>query len=72
MSPQLAELSKKQESGLIDGVGTLGALQSLTFQGVGEGGADTYLVKFLNGALLVHINLDSSGIINGLALQPAP
>jgi hypothetical protein len=29
-------------------------------------------VKFLTGALLVHINLDSNGIINGLALQPAP
>jgi Domain of unknown function (DUF3471) len=71
MSAELAATAKQQESGLIGGVGSLGALQSITFKGVGPGGEDTYLVKFLTGALLLHINLDPQGIITGLALQPA-
>jgi hypothetical protein len=72
MSPELAAVARQQEPGLIDGVGSLGPLQSITFKGVGPGGEDTYLVTFLTGALLLHINLDSKGIISGLGLQPPP
>jgi hypothetical protein len=72
MAPELAAVARQQESGLIAGVGSLGALQSLTFTGVGPGGEDTYLVKFLTGALVLHIKLDSMGIITGMGLQPAP
>ncbi len=71
MSPELAAVARQQESGLIEGVGSLGALQSITFQRVGPGGEDIYLVKFLTGSLLLHINLDSKGIINGMGLQPS-
>jgi Domain of unknown function (DUF3471) len=72
MSPELAAVVRQQESGLIDGVGSLGALQSIVFKGVGPGGEDTYLVTFLTGALLLHINLDSKGIISGMLLGPPP
>jgi hypothetical protein len=72
MSPELAAVARQQESGLIDGVGGLGALQSITFQSIGPGGEDIYLAKFLTGALLLHITLDAKGTISGLGLQPAP
>ncbi|HEY6457044.1 MAG TPA: M56 family metallopeptidase [Steroidobacteraceae bacterium] len=72
MSPEIAALTRQQEPRLVDAVGSLGALQGITFQGVGAGGADAFIVKFLSGALLVHIKLDSRGIINGFALQQPP
>jgi hypothetical protein len=36
------------------------------------GGTDIYVARFANGALLVHIGMDSYHTINGLLLQPAP
>jgi hypothetical protein len=54
------------------GVASLGALQTVTFQNVLPQGADSYLVKFEGGSLLVSIVLDSKGIITGMGLQPAP
>jgi hypothetical protein len=72
MSPELAAKSRPVEADLIDGVRSLGALQSIAFQAVDAGGVDIYVVKFLSGSVLLHINLDSKGVITGLDLQRFP
>jgi bla regulator protein BlaR1 len=73
MAPELAAVAEEQAQRMTSSVSSLGALQSIAFHGVDPSGADTYLVKFANGGLLVHINMDSKGIINGLLLlQSAP
>jgi bla regulator protein BlaR1 len=72
MSPELAAKSRPVEPDLIDGVKSLGALQSLAFQGVDSGGVDIFVAKFLSGSVLLHINMDSKGVITGLDLQRFP
>jgi hypothetical protein len=72
MSPELATRSKPVESDLISGVASLGAFQSVTFQGVDPAGVDIYVAKFLSGSVLLHINMDSKGVITGLDLQSFP
>jgi hypothetical protein len=71
MSPALAEAMKAQADQAAGIISSLGALQSLTFQGVEASGADAYLAKFLTGSLLFHIVIDSKGIINGFGVTPA-
>jgi hypothetical protein len=70
MSPQFAEVMKGQADQAAGIISSLGALQSLTFQGVEQSGADTYLAKFLSGSLLFHIAIDSKGIMTGLGVSP--
>ena len=72
MSPQLAEVVKAQYDQVSGAISGMGALQSLTFQTVEASGADTYLAKFLSGALLISIVIDSKGIITGMLLRPGP
>lgn len=72
MSPALAAVAKQQESRTPEIAASLGAFQSLVFQGVGAQGFDTYLAKFDKGSLLVRIQLDSKGIITMLGAQPYP
>jgi hypothetical protein len=72
MSPQLAEAARSQADRAAGMFSTLGALQSLTFQGVEANGTDTYLAKFLGGSLLIQIVLDSKGTITGMLMQAAP
>jgi hypothetical protein len=72
MSPQLAEVARSQADQTAGIFSSLGALRSLTFQGVEANGADTYLAKFLDGSLLIHIVVDSKGTIIGMFMQPAP
>ncbi len=72
MAAPLAEAMKAQADQAAGVFGSLGALQSLTFQGVEPTGADTYLAKFLDGSLLMHIVVDSKGVIDGLGLSPPP
>jgi bla regulator protein BlaR1 len=72
MSPELAAAVEQQAPMAAEQIGGLGALQSVTFQGVDPSGVDVYVVKFLSGSLLIHINLNSKGVITGLLMQPAP
>jgi len=72
MSPRIAASSRQMEPDLNDGVKSLGALQSITFQGVDPSGVDIYVVKFVSGSVLLHINMDSKGVITGLDLQRFP
>jgi hypothetical protein len=71
MSPQLAEAMKGQADQAAGIISSMGALQSLTFQGVEPSGADAYLAKFLTGSLLFHVVIDSKGIISGFGVTPA-
>jgi bla regulator protein BlaR1 len=72
MSAELAAVAEEQAPLIANDVGSLGAMQSITFQRVDSNGSDAYVANFAHGTLLVHINMDSHGIINGLLLQPAP
>ena len=71
MSPELAAVAAQQTDKSADLMATLGALQSITFQGAPQG-ADVFLVKFENHSLTVSIHLNSKGIIDGLLMQPVP
>jgi bla regulator protein blaR1 len=72
MSPMLAAAAKQQESMMPSLAASLGAFQSLAFQGVGTQGADSYVGKFEKSSLLIHIQLDSKGTIAMLGAQPYP
>jgi hypothetical protein len=50
----------------------MGAVQSITFVGIGAMGADTYNVKFANGALQFGIALGDDGKITALGGRLAP
>jgi D-alanyl-D-alanine-carboxypeptidase/D-alanyl-D-alanine-endopeptidase len=65
MTPELAEMSRPQTEHIEGLFARLGALQSITFKGVGPGGADVYDVKFEHGALDWRILLDGAGKIAG-------
>ena len=72
MGPLLAKASREQSSQISQLVGPLGALQSITLQGVSTMGYDSYLVKLEKGSLAVKITLDGQGIIQGMLVQPYP
>lgn len=65
MSPGLVEATRNQLSQLQSMVKPRGALQSLTFKGVGPAGADIYVVQFENGSFEYRIMLDADGKIVG-------
>ena len=71
MSAGLAGATRQQLSQLQDMVVQLGALQSVTFKGVGPGGADIYLVKFEKGALDYRIWLAPDGKVESANARPA-
>jgi hypothetical protein len=65
MAPQLAAATRQQLTQLQAMVKPRGALQSLTFKGVGPAGADIYHVKFENGTFEYRISLSADGKIAG-------
>jgi CubicO group peptidase (beta-lactamase class C family) len=70
MSPAFADLTRQQLPQLQGALQQLGAMQSVTFNGVGPGGADIYEAKFENGGLELRILLSAEGKINGVGLRP--
>jgi len=64
MSPGVADATRRQLPQLQSTITGLGALQSMSFTGVGPGGADIYLVKFEKGALEYRIWLTPDGKID--------
>ncbi len=70
MSPQLAELTRKQLNGLSEWFGGMGALKSLTFQRVAENGADEYLAEFAKGRLRIEMGVDDEGRMDRVDLEP--
>jgi CubicO group peptidase (beta-lactamase class C family) len=61
MSPGLADLTRQQLPQLKSIVAQFGALQSVTFKGVGQGGADIYEIQFEHSKTEWRIMLDPEG-----------
>jgi Glyoxalase superfamily protein/Domain of unknown function (DUF3471) len=72
MSPALADATRHQLPNLRSGHEELGALQSVTFLGVGRQGEDVYTVRHENGASHWRIALDSKGTIATAWVTPGP
>jgi len=70
LSPSLAQITRQQLPQLEGNIGKLGALHSMTFKGVGPGGADIYAVAFEKGALEFRIWLGPDGKIDGANFRP--
>ncbi|MGO9257630.1 MAG: serine hydrolase [Bryobacteraceae bacterium] len=70
MSPAFADVTRQQLPDLKSGANQLGAVQSVTFKGVGPGGFDIYEVKFQNGMMECRIGLTPDGKIEGMGFRP--
>ena len=70
MSPQIADLTRKQLPQLKTMMAGFGALQSVTFKSVGPGGLDVYEVKFEHATVEFMIMLGPEGKTQGLGLRP--
>jgi len=72
MSPTQAFIIKLQLSELHGAVNTFGALKSVTFKGVGPGGADIYDVVFENHATQWRILLGADGKSEAIGVTASP
>ena len=70
MSPGLAAATRQQLPQLQSNITQLGAMQSVTFKGVGPAGPDIYQVKFENGSLEYRIWLAPDGKVENAAVRP--
>jgi hypothetical protein len=71
-TPDFAVLARKYAS-VTDGViSGLGGLQSLTFKGVGPGGADIYEIKFDGGVIDWRIIMAPDGKVAGVGIRKMP
>jgi CubicO group peptidase (beta-lactamase class C family) len=70
MSAGLANATRQQLPQLESTLKQLGALQSLTFKGVGPAGPDIYTAKFENGVLEYRIWLAPDGKIESATVRP--
>lgn len=70
MSPGLADAVRAQTPQLTPALQSLGAVQSIEFQRVGDGGWDVYRVKFANGSLMWRIGLAEDGKVNYALVLP--
>jgi hypothetical protein len=70
MSAQLGDLTRQQLAQLQSTVTALGAIQSVTFKGVGPAGPDIYEVKFDKGAMEYRIWLAPDGKVESLNVRP--
>jgi CubicO group peptidase (beta-lactamase class C family) len=71
MSPGLADATRQQLSGLQSTLSSLGSLQSITFKGVGPGGADIYQVKFDKDSFDYRIWLAPDGKVDSANFRPS-
>jgi hypothetical protein len=69
MSPGLADVTRQQLPQLKETITQLGALESVTFKGVGPGGADIYEVKFEHGSTEWRIMMESDGKVAGVGFR---
>ena len=70
MTPAMADVTRQQLPQLKTVIAQLGELQSVTFKGVAENGADMYEVKFANGTTNWRITLDGEGKVSGIGFRP--
>jgi bla regulator protein BlaR1 len=72
MSPELASAVRAQFDHLVPALESLGAVKSVEFHRVGDGGWDVYRVKYASGTLLWRISLAPNGKVNyALAIPDA-
>lgn len=70
LSPGLANVTRQQLPQLQSMIAALGALQSVSFKGVGPGGADIYQLKFGKGSLEYRIVLGPDGKAQSAMVRP--
>lgn len=70
MTPELARVAREQNPKAKPYLDSLGRMESITFQGVGQQGTDAYVVKYEKGSLVYRIALNSQGKIAGLLMAP--
>lgn len=70
MEAHLADTVRVQMPNLKKSMEFLGAVQSIEFLRVGDGGWDVYRVRYANGALLLRIGLAPNGKINYSLMLP--
>jgi len=70
MSPQLAERLHRQLTQFNAMVDALGAVEAVSFAGVGPGGYDIYSVKFANGSAEFRIDLAPDGRLDDVTFRP--
>jgi hypothetical protein len=70
MAPGLANAARAQRDGLLRTYARLGPLKSLTFQGPGNMGGDTYLGAFAYGSSNISISLGADGKVAGFLIGP--
>jgi len=69
MSAGLASVTRQQLPQIKASISQLGAVESVTFKGVGPGGADIYEVKFEHGSTEWRIMLESDGKIASVGFR---
>src|SRR5579864_7326236 len=70
MSTQLANVTRQQLPQLKTTINQLGAVQAVTFKGVGPAGADIYEVKFEHGSTEWRLMLDADGKVETVGFRP--
>jgi bla regulator protein BlaR1 len=70
MEPGIADAVRAQLPHMKPGMDSLGAVQSIEFQRVGDGGWDVYRVRYSNGSLLWRIALSPEGKISYSLVLP--
>jgi len=71
MSPSLANATRQQLPQIQSMISALGPLQSISFKGVGPGGADIYQLKFEKGSLDYRVWLGSDGKVDSANVGPS-
>jgi hypothetical protein len=71
LSPALADATRQQLPQLQSMIAGMGDLQSVTFKGVGPGGADIYRLKFEKGSLDYRIWLGPDGKTESALVRPS-
>ena len=72
MSAGLAAVTRQQLPQLQSAITQLGAVQSVTFKGVGPAGPDIYQVKFENGSAEWRIWMAPDGKVDSAGFRPLP
>jgi CubicO group peptidase (beta-lactamase class C family) len=70
MTPQMADVTRQNLTGLQQFVGNLGPLKVLAFRKVAENGGDEYDADFEKGALRITVGLDEEGKIAAAFFNP--
>jgi len=71
MSPDLANATRQQLTGIQSMLNGMGALQSVVFKGVGPGGADIYQLNFEKASIDYRVWLSADGKVDSANMRPS-